>query len=246
MHLEPEHHTIVAMDVAGSGHRDDLLQLRMRADLREIVAETLATQSLDLDLLPQTDLGDGIRLMIERVSPVALLDPFVPNLAAALRRHRKTASHAARLRLRIAITTGLLHRDGGGWAGAPLVECARMLDAAPVRQAMAADDHADLVLVVSRAVYEGVVRHGYGPDPDTFHPVDIAEKETRTTVWIHVPGYRVSPGRGNDLPAVAVVEQADRPAGGAVFHVHAARDAYTAQRMTVIQHDGAVGPEVSP
>src|SRR5207247_4349976 len=37
--FEPVHHTVVAMDVAGSGRRDDLLQLRMRADLHAIVAE---------------------------------------------------------------------------------------------------------------------------------------------------------------------------------------------------------------
>jgi hypothetical protein len=246
MRLEPVHHTVVAMDVVGSGHRDDLLQLRMRADLREVVAETLTAQSLDLDMLPHTDLGDGIRLMIAGVSPAALLDPFVPNLARALRRHRKAVSDAARLRLRVAITIGLLHRDGEGWAGVCLVECARMLDAGPVRQVLAADGRADLVLVVSRAVYADVVRHGYGLDPDTFHRVEIAEKETRTTVWIHVPGYRVPPGRDNDSPAVAVDESAHRPADGAVFHVHAARDAYTAQQMNVIQHDGAARPEPSP
>ena len=32
MRREPVHHTIVAMDVAGFGHRDDVLQLRMRAE----------------------------------------------------------------------------------------------------------------------------------------------------------------------------------------------------------------------
>src|SRR5262245_17592677 len=121
MRREPVHHTIVAMDVAHSGGRDDLLQLRMPADLREIVAATLAAQALDLAALPYTDLGDGIRLMIAGASPAVLLVPFVPNLASALRQHRRAASAAARLRLRVAITTGLLHRDAGGWAGAPLV-----------------------------------------------------------------------------------------------------------------------------
>src|SRR4029078_1725888 len=83
MRLEPVHHTIVAIDVAGSGSRYDLLQLRMRADLREIVTDTLALQSVDLAQLHQTDLGDGMRLLLAGVSPVLLLDPFVPNLATA-------------------------------------------------------------------------------------------------------------------------------------------------------------------
>jgi hypothetical protein len=71
MRLEPVHHTVVAMDVAGSGHRDDLLQLRMRADLRAIVAETLAAQSLDVAALHHTDLGDGIRL----IAPASISPP---------------------------------------------------------------------------------------------------------------------------------------------------------------------------
>src|SRR5204863_7457490 len=78
MRLEPVHHTIVAMDVAGSGRRDDLLQLRMRADLREIVAGTLAAQSLDVAALHHTDLGDVLRLIVAGSDrPAVSLDPFV-------------------------------------------------------------------------------------------------------------------------------------------------------------------------
>jgi hypothetical protein len=59
---EPVHHTIVAMDIAGSGARDDQLQLQMRADLRKIVADALAEQALDPRSVYRTDLGDGVRL----------------------------------------------------------------------------------------------------------------------------------------------------------------------------------------
>src|SRR5262249_42151521 len=114
------------------------------------------------------------------------------------------------LRLRVAIHTGPLHRDGGGWAGAPLVACRRMLDAAPVRRVLAADDHADLVVVVSEAVYDGVVRHGAGLDPATFHPVDIVEKELTARVWVHVPGYQTPPGLRAGLRGAAPV----RSSGG--------------------------------
>jgi hypothetical protein len=192
---EPLHHTIVSMDVVGSGRAVDPLQLRMRADLRTIVAEVLDRQALDRSTIAQTDLGDGVRLVIPPdVTPGAMLDPFVPNLASALRRHRQAASDAARLRLRVAVHMGLLHHDAGGWAGIPLVTCARMLDAPQVRQVMIADTHPDLVLVVSQAVYDGVVRHGDGLDPTGFHPVNITVKETAATVWIHVPGYPAPPG----------------------------------------------------
>jgi hypothetical protein len=270
---EPVHHTIVAMDVAGSGRRDDLLQLRMRADLREIIAKTLAAQSLDpCGRCTTATLGDGIRLIVPPdVSPAVLLDPFVPNLATALRQHRKVASDPAVLRLRAAVHTGLLHADAGGWAGEPLVACTRMLDAAPVRGVLAVDERVDLVLVVSEAVYRAVVRHGYGLDPATFHPVRISEKETAATVWIHAPGYRIppgldqepadekpatsparpggmvgDPGRRAGTPPVSATQPTERSRAGAVFHVHAERDAYVAQQMTVSHHGGAVQAESTP
>jgi len=188
----PVHHTIVAMDVAGSGRLDDPWQLRMRADLRAIVAQALARQPLDPQAVHHTDLGDGVRLIVEpSVSPQNMLDPFVHNLAAALRAHRRLASPA--MRLRLAVHMGLLHHDGGGWAGEPLVHCARLLDAAPVRQALTAVNRADLVVVVSQPVYDAVVRYGYGLDPDACRRIAITEKETVASAWIHIPGHSVTP-----------------------------------------------------
>ncbi len=192
---QPIHYTVVEMDVAGSGGRDDQLQLRMRADLRRIIDDTLARQSLDPRGLYRSDLGDGLRLIVPpTISPRCLIDPFVPNLTGELRTHRKASSPAARLRLRLAVHMGLLHRDtDGGFAGQPLVHSARLLAATPVRRALALADRADLVIVVSQSVYEAVVRHGYALDPDTYQQVDIREKETTATAWIHLPGYPLNP-----------------------------------------------------
>lgn len=208
MRYEPVHYSIVAMDVAGSGSRDDQLQLQLRADLRRIVADTLASQSLDLRDLHRTDLGDGVRLIVPpAISPRYVLDPFVPHLAEALRMHRKTSASTARLRLRMAIHMGLLHHDEEGWVGQPLVHCARFLDAAPARRVLAAEEAADLVVIVSQALYEAVIQHGYGLDRATCRRVKIRQKETTATAWIHVPGWPTPPGL-MPLPIAMIV---DRP-----------------------------------
>ncbi|GIJ48314.1 hypothetical protein Val02_52000 [Virgisporangium aliadipatigenens] len=199
MRYEPVHYTIVAMDVAKSGGRDDQLQIRMRADLRAVVAETLAHQGLDTAGIAHDDLGDGVRLIVPaRVTPALLLDPFVPRLVARLREHRKTAADAARLRLRMAVHMGLLHRDGDGWAGRPLVHCARLLDAGPLRRVLTASERPDLAVIVSDDVYEKVVLHGYGLDPDAYTRVEVAEKETTAAAWVHVPGFPTPPGLGDE------------------------------------------------
>src|SRR5262249_20075890 len=132
---EPTHHTIVAVDVAGSGSLDDREQLRMRATLRTIVSSALPPQAPDAAAVGVADLGDGLRLICPApISPCTLLDPFVANLAWALRLCREVMADPVRLRLRVVVHAGLLHRDDGGWAGEPLVHCARLLDAPPVRR----------------------------------------------------------------------------------------------------------------
>jgi hypothetical protein len=185
---QPTYHTIVEVDVAGSGRFDDRAQLRMRAVLRAVIAEALALQSLSDAAVSRTDLGDGLRLIFPpTVSPRGLLDPFIPDLASSLRRWHETGAGADRLRLRVAVHAGLLHRDSDGWTGAPLIHCARLIDAEPVRRVLNAGSSVSLVLVVSQAIYDSIVRHGYGLDRSSYRPVKIRCKESNMTAWVYVP-----------------------------------------------------------
>jgi hypothetical protein len=187
---DPLHATIVALDVERSGARDDQLILRMRADLREMVTEALRRQSLDPRIIDFADLGDGLRLVVPaEVPPSALLDPFIGDLALLLRRHRRAVAAAARLRLRVAVHMGLLHRDESGWAGAALVHSARLLDSAVLRRHLEAAHRADLAVVISSDVFDQVVRPGFGLDPDACGQVLVIEKELSTPAWMYVPGY---------------------------------------------------------
>jgi hypothetical protein len=188
INYQPTYHTIVEIDVAGSGRFDDRAQLRMRAVLRAVIAEALALQSLSDAAVSRTDLGDGLRLIFPpMVSPRGLLDPFIPDLAASLRRQHETGAGADQLRLRVAVHAGLLHRDSDGWTGAPLIHCARLIDAEPVRRVLNAGTAASLVLVVSQAIYDSIVRHGYGLDRSSYRPVKIRRKESNMTAWVYVP-----------------------------------------------------------
>ena len=134
---------------------------------------------------------------------MAALDPFIPNLATELRLHRTASSATNRLRLRVAVHTGLLHSEpAGAWTGTPLRDLARLLDADAVRQALRDTPETDLVLVVSQLVYDTVVRHGYTLDPAGFRPVRVQVKETDETAWVHIPG-TVVPA---EPPAATVAE----------------------------------------
>jgi hypothetical protein len=212
MPYTPIHHTIVAMDVVGSGVRDDQLTLRMRADVRSAVAAVLRQQNLDLAELGQTDLGDGLRLAVpSMISAAVLLDPFVPNLDSYLREHRKASSASARLRLRMVVHQGLVHRDHGEWVGEPMIHCARLLDAPPLRLVMADLPTANLALAVSKSIYDSVVRHGYGLDPQTYEKAAMRLKETDAYAWIHVPGHQ-PPFYATGHAAAAPAEEQSHPA----------------------------------
>lgn len=240
MPFQPLPHTVVALDVVASGTLDDQMLLATRADVRMIIGSVLAQQGIDIASLETHDLGDGMRLIVPGVvTPPSMLDPFVPNLDTALRQHRKRTSAPARLRLRVSVHHGLVHQDGGQAAGETLRIGTRLLDAQPVRDAIRLAEEANLVLVVSKHMYESVVRHGYGLDPALYQQVPIREKETETTAWIYVPGYtpniRID---GNDdtgpkpqPPAAApfTAPPAAPPAAGAARSSSVGITAHTAQ-----------------
>jgi hypothetical protein len=183
---QPVHHTIVAVDVVASGGLDDRQLLRTRADLRAILQAALMAQSIDLGQLDFTDLGDGLRFLApSAVPPNLLLDPFILDLDSHLAARR---SDTDRIRLRVAVHQGLVHRDGDEWVGAPLVLVARLIDAAPVRRAIRSVPEANLVLVISQSIYDSVVCHGYGLDRGRYQTITVVEKETSTSAWIFMPG----------------------------------------------------------
>ncbi len=202
--------TVLIIDVAGSASHTNPWQLRMRTDLRKIVLGILETQRHDPAGFHLDDTGDGVRLIFpSEAMTIDLLARFVPALAEALRAYR-TADPQAGFQLRIAIDTGLVHRDHG-WHGSPLIRCSRLCDAEPVRQVLRAANRADLVVVVSSRVYDDVVRHGYdGIDPSSYRSITVQVKETGTTAWVHIPGYASPPdvADGDDSRP----ERQDRPA----------------------------------
>ncbi|WP_406074722.1 hypothetical protein [Micromonospora sp. NBC_01638] len=220
MSFQPLHHTVVTTDVVGSSERDDQLQIKMRGDLYEILGRALKRQSLDIAALNPADLGDGFRLHAPAtVSPLVMVSPFIEHLLAEVRLHRRSANETSRLRLRVAIHMGLLHREEqGGWAGRTLTECARLLDAPAARELIAEAPDADLVVVVSDAIYDAVVCQGYGPAPEDFQRIPVVVKESSFQAWAYVPRQHVSApssamARGRDRDGSTAAGEAGGPTG---------------------------------
>jgi hypothetical protein len=193
---DPAFHAVALIDVEGFGARPNPVQKQVRADLYQVVRTALTEAGLDPTRIDQEDRGDGILMIDPDVSVLKLAGRFVRELDDGLREKARTSSPIAQIRLRVAVHQGMCEYDGEGWVGAAVNTTARLVDALPLKSALAAADHAHLALIVSRQVFDDVIRHDYrSVDSSTFERVAIDVKELHDeTAWIQVPGYTYPPG----------------------------------------------------
>ena len=109
-------------------------------------------------------------------------------MRALVRRHNHFSCEAARLQLRIAAHIGPVNHDGYGFVGTDVNLLFRMLEARPLKRALA-ESGADVALVVSDYVYDSLVRrHPSRVSPDAFRPARFQVKHTRAKAWTYLPG----------------------------------------------------------
>ena len=181
--------TVVLVDVAGSASRDGRGQRRMRDDLYGLMTEVTEENGVDIDSLPLRDTGDGLRLIIplDVMTPTRVVGVFIPGLAAGLREHRRRSSESARIRIRVCFDSGLVAAHRHGWTGEPLVRAARLIDAQQVRDALAAEPDADLVVVISEPMHE-LLRNRFGLiAPNCFEQIRVRAKEFDGPAWLLAP-----------------------------------------------------------
>ncbi|MFI1937951.1 hypothetical protein ACH44C_12320 [Streptomyces purpureus] len=167
------------LDIVGYSKREVVRDRRaLHARLDRIVRDAVDDIGHDLDDLDRQPTGDGIHVAL----PVDA-DPLhdLPALIGALHA-RLTADnhrHTDRIRLRMAADFGSFLWAELGFEGDLVLSFSRLVDSAPVREAVVDNPQADLVLLVSEFVYQQAVRA---------HPVLSTRKFTR--VEAHVKGYQ--------------------------------------------------------
>jgi hypothetical protein len=94
---------------------------------------------------------------------------------------------AAQIQLRAAAHLGPVNHDGHGFVGSDVDFIFRMLDARPLKRALASTG-ADLALIVSEYVYRNIVsRHPSLVSPTAFQPIRVQVKYTRIRAWTYLP-----------------------------------------------------------
>jgi class 3 adenylate cyclase len=180
------HRTILVVDVEGfSGqHRTNAHQVAVRDGLYRVMCNAFGVAGISWDDCDREDRGDGVLVLVPAGVPKSLLVESLPAaIVTELCGHNSVHPGPERIRLRMALHAGEVCYDEHGVTGASVNHTFRLLEAGPLKHALAGSPGV-LAIIASSWFFEEVVRHtdiaaGY-------RRVDVAVKETTTTGWICV------------------------------------------------------------
>jgi CRP-like cAMP-binding protein/tetratricopeptide (TPR) repeat protein len=188
---EPLNCSVLFTDVAGYGNPDRTDDDRdvVRKALYEIVRSALEASGVPWAACYHEDRGDGIIVVVPpAVSTVRVVDPLIGELAMRLRQYNRRASDVVRIQLRAALHVGPVGRDAEGLTGQAIITAARILDAQPLKDRLAAAQ-ADLGFAASDFVYEHVIRNRPGQtDPVNFEQIQCQVKQIQVSAWVYLAG----------------------------------------------------------
>jgi tetratricopeptide (TPR) repeat protein len=189
------HRTILVVDVEGFGdhRRTNPHQVAVREGLYTALQRAFRSTGIPWTDCHQEDRGDGVFVLTPPDVPKALFVEALPHeLIRALNEHNSVHRREERIRLRMALNAGEIHYDHYGVTAAAINVAFRLLDARPLKDALAKSP-GTLALIVSSWFFDEVVQHSMDADPATYRPVRVAVKETSTLAWIALPDHPYPP-----------------------------------------------------
>ncbi|MEE1737988.1 hypothetical protein PUR49_15970 [Streptomyces sp. BE147] len=214
--------TCIAVDAQGYGSNNDRRQSEIQHDLPRLLDRAARRAGLDRAQWQIQHKGDE-QLAVRPVDGMEarLVDDYIRHLAAELSEFNAQRVPEARLRLRAVIHQGLVELADNGFAGTAVVATARLLNADPLYEALAAHPEADLVLLLSDEVFRSVVAGRHTTlVPEDFTRVAVQVKEYEATAWLRVPAPGASaassyrPGTAGHQPGTTETGKSVDPASG--------------------------------
>ncbi len=193
MTLSATPRTILVVDVEkfGDHSRTDSQRVRVHHGLYKALRQALRKAGIDWDDCHHEDRGDGVLILAPPHIPKAWFSDDLPyRLADELRLHNQAHPAAEQIRLRMALHAGEIYFDEHGAVSDALNKTCRLLDSAPLREALR-DNPGVLAMIASSWFYDEVIRHSGNFRPEIYFPVLVDVKETETVAWITMP---VHPG----------------------------------------------------
>ena len=134
------------------------------------------------------DRGDGVLTVIPPGNACKnIIDPLPERLRGLIRRHNHVFRDAAAIQLRTAAHVGPVDHDGHGFIGSDINLLFRMLNARPLKRALASS-RAELALIISNYLYHTIVcRYPSLISPEAFQPVRVQDHHVSTQAWAYLP-----------------------------------------------------------
>ena len=189
------HRTIVAVDVEGFGnqHRINPQQVAVREGLYRVLQQAFHAATIPWAECHHEDRGDGVLILARpEVAKSVFVEALPDQLVKELREHNSTRPAPEQIQLRMALHAGELHYNDHGVAGASVNLTFRLLDAEPLKSALAGSPGV-LALITSDWFFEEVVRHSPAGRPNAYRRVRVRVKETDTVGWVHLPDHPSHP-----------------------------------------------------
>lgn len=185
------HQIVLVVDVEGFGdpHRTTPNQLAVRRGLYTALRRAFSDAGVSWTACHHEDRGDGVFFLAPGAMHKARFVESLPTaLVVALREHNHVHSAEEQIRLRMALHAGEVAYDEHGVTARSINLAFRLLDAQPLKEALAKSPGV-LALIVSGWFFEEVVRHSPACGPATYRPVKVSVKETSTVAWICLPDH---------------------------------------------------------
>ncbi|UBU11487.1 nucleotidyl cyclase domain-containing protein [Nonomuraea gerenzanensis] len=181
---------LLTADIVGYSAGGPPRQATDQAVFRDLLAQAAEVARLDHDRWDIQESGDGVFAVLPSLdAEPRLVGDFVRNLHQRLREKNATRDDGPPMRLRLSAHTGPLAAGANGYIGKTPIVAGRLVDAAPVRTAIATVRDAQLALIVSDEIYQSsVATRLSGWRPEEFREVSVVVKKYRGTAWLIVPG----------------------------------------------------------
>lgn len=191
--------TILVIDVEGFGdlRRTNPNRIAVRECMYQALRMSFTAAGVPWSDCDLQDQGDGVFVLAPPTLPKAAFVESMPVvMAATLHQHNATHPVEERVRVRMVLHAGEVTYDVHGLTSHAVNHAFRLLEAAPLKAALA-DSSGVLAVIVSEWFFDEVVRHSTVIDPATFRSVRIRVKETTTVGWIALPDdpYPSDPGQ---------------------------------------------------
>jgi hypothetical protein len=178
---------LIAYDVAGYGGRGKRQQFAVQQRLVDVLGYALTEARVSgYELQPEGDGGLGLLPTGEGVDEPRVIATLIASLEDGLAEINADLVAEARIRLRVALDEGVVHRAAHGFTGPAVVGVCRLRDAPVVRETLAACD-ADLIVVMADHLYRDAVAGGRARRP-AFTRAAVTVKEFSGTAWLYLSG----------------------------------------------------------